>query len=349
MSKNNVTIHKQPGTSTLVRPKFGPGMLLQHEDLGALNEYTRELSRLMFRSFFGYGVICGLVVNAEVDDCNKVSVTVSAGLALGCSGDPVYVPQDQRFVLDDNCYPDLPGKLWVVLCGRTKNCAPRTSMCTSDDDESTSVCTRERDMFEIRVLSERPKCACGCVEPDTTPPVAVQADPKAVISEDDCRCADPTLPCYAENYAGKCGCTCGDGSNCDCEYILLARLDKAEEKWTPDMRVRRFIRPVLMQDPEITEASPYQTQLRVEATRQLQEELRKASEQNQVMEKQMADSLQKTESLSFELESAKTRMGELEQKYVESFAEIERLQKLIAQPPEVKKQRKVQAKTSTDV
>src|SRR5690349_3732411 len=114
MSKNNVTIHKQVGTSTLVRPKFGPGMLLQHEDLGALNDYTRELSRLMFRSLFGYGVVCGLVVNAEVDNCNKVSVTVGAGLALDCSGDPVYVPGDQRFVLDDKCYPDLPGTLWVV-------------------------------------------------------------------------------------------------------------------------------------------------------------------------------------------------------------------------------------------
>lgn len=246
MSKNSVTIHKQPGTSTLVRPKFGPGMLLQHEDLGALNDYTRELSRLMFRSLFGYGVVCGLAVTAEVDNCNKVSVTVGAGLALGCSGDPVYVPKDQRFVLDENCYPDLPDKLWVILCGTTKNCAPRTSMCASDDDEPTSVCTRERDMFEIRVLSERPKCACGCDE-STYPSPTDQ-------TRNYCWCTDPIPDCHADYYAGKCGCTCGDGTNCDCEYILLARLDKVskdgKEEWGVDHRVRRFIGPVLRRDPE---------------------------------------------------------------------------------------------------
>lgn len=240
MSKNSVTIKKHPGTSTLVRAKFSEGMLLQHEDLGALNDYTRELSRLMFRSLFGCGVICGLVVKAEVDNCNKVSVIVSAGLALDCSGDPVYVPKDQRFALDENCYPDLPGELWVVLCGTTKHCAPRTSMCASDDDEPASVCTRERDMFEIRVLSDRPKCLCGCVEPDETSNWREM--------ENACKCVDPSLPCYTNHYDGKCG--CNDG----CECILLARLDKTESEgklaWTPDHRVRRFIRPVLMRDPE---------------------------------------------------------------------------------------------------
>jgi hypothetical protein len=258
MSKNSVTIQKQPGTSTLVRPKFGPGMLLQHEDLGALNDYTRELSRLMFRSLFGCGVICGLVVNADVDNCNKVFVTVGAGLALDCSGDPVYVPKDQRFVLDENCFPDLPDKLWVVLCGTTKNCAPRTSMCTDDDDKSTSVCTRERDMFEIRVVSARPTCACGCAEPSTATGDPTYIAPKGSAeqqgSNDPCLCADPTLDCHADHYAGKCGCSCGDGSDCGCECILLARLEKSvnsEKPWTVDHGVRRFIRPVLMRDPQV--------------------------------------------------------------------------------------------------
>jgi hypothetical protein len=247
MNKTNTVVASTRDTSTLVRAKFGPGMLLQHEDLEQLNVYTRELSRLLFRSLFGCGVICGLVVRAKVDSCNKVTVTVGAGLALDCAGDPVYVPKDKRFAIDENCYPDLPKELWVVLCGTTKNCALRTSMCTDDDDTATSVCTRERDMFEIRVVSVRPTCVCGCAEP--------KEQPKTEEGKDPCLCADPTLDCHADHYAGRCGCSCGDGSNFDCQCILLAQLikneDDKEHPWHVDHRVRRFIRPVLMRDPQV--------------------------------------------------------------------------------------------------
>ena len=44
---SGATVVSKPGLSTLVRPKFGPGMLLQHEDLESLNTYTRELNRLI--------------------------------------------------------------------------------------------------------------------------------------------------------------------------------------------------------------------------------------------------------------------------------------------------------------
>ena len=80
MNNTNVTLATKPGTSTLVRAKFGPGMLLQHEDLEQLNLYTRDLSRLMFQSLFGCGVICGLVVGTK-EDCGKLNVTVGAGVA----------------------------------------------------------------------------------------------------------------------------------------------------------------------------------------------------------------------------------------------------------------------------
>jgi hypothetical protein len=241
MNKTNNLVASTTDTSTLVRAKFGPGMLLQHEDLEQLNVYTRDLSRLLFRSFFGCGVVCGLVVTPPVEECGKVYVTVGAGLALNCSGDPVHVPKNQHFAIDENCDPDITGPLWVVLCGTTKHCAPRTSMCTDDDDKTSSVYTRERGMFEIRVVSERPKCACGCAEPDGS------SDSK--VMEDACKCVDPNLPCYKPHYDGMCGC------NCDCECILLAQLvknnDDKEHPWRVDHRVRRFIRPVLMRDPQV--------------------------------------------------------------------------------------------------
>lgn len=242
MSKGTIATTKQP--STLVRPLFGPGMLLQHEDLELLTGYTRELSRLLFRSFFGCGVVCGLAVTEPGEDCGKLVVTVGAGLALDCSGDPVYVPKDQRLTLDDNCDKTIEGPLWVILCGATMPCGPRTSMCASDDDEATAVCARERAMFEIRVVGERPKCLCGC-----NPPTE---EPQAEGHKSECLCADPASDCYRDHYAGRCGCQCGDGSDCGCDCILLARLEKTRDEsapWTVDHRVRRFIRPVLMRDP----------------------------------------------------------------------------------------------------
>jgi hypothetical protein len=91
---------------------------------------------------------------------------VGGGLALDCQGDPIYVPQPQSMVLDEKCDPHIPTPLWVVLCGTEKCCSPRTSMCASDEDESPSVCTREREYFEIRIVRTRPHCACSCPEPD---------------------------------------------------------------------------------------------------------------------------------------------------------------------------------------
>jgi hypothetical protein len=248
MSKTNVTVASAKGTSKLVRAKFGPGMLLQHEDLEQLNSYTRELSRLMFQSLFGCGVICGLVVKTRLK-CGKVEVTVGAGVALTCTGDPVFVPKDETFTLDENCDPDIASPLWVVLCGTAKCCAPRTAICSTDDDEALSVCTRERDGFEIRVVSKRPECICGCKEP--------VANEKDRVSDNVCKCVEPYRPgleCYTNHYDGKCGCNCGECSACDCTCILLARLDKIgdkEQTWRADHRVRRFIRPVLMRDPVV--------------------------------------------------------------------------------------------------
>ena len=239
MSKTKLTVNRTSGTSKLVRARFGPGMLLQHEDLEQLNAYTRDLSRLMFRSFFGCGVVCGLDVTGD-EKCGKLTITVNAGLALDCNGDPVCLPKKQEITIGDEC-EEIPPELWIVLCGTTKSCAPRTAMCASDDDEPASTCTRESDGYEIRVLSQRPECACGCnARQDNVRP-----------KESDCTCVDPTLPCYADHYAGTCGCACNECS--ECGGILLAKLFWKRDEvgvWITDYSIRRFIRPVLMEDPD---------------------------------------------------------------------------------------------------
>lgn len=253
MSGSNVTVPSVKGLSTLVRPKFAPGMLLQHEDLDSLSAYTRELNRLMFRSLFGCGVVCGLVVKPD-PTCGQGAVTIDAGLGLDCDGDPIYVPKQQRLVLDKDCVPNTNGVLWIVLCAKVKCCAPRTPMCPADDDEQEAMCTRERYAFEIRAVAEPPKCACSCVQEEDP---AGNDNDRVVDEEEPCWCADPKDPCHHRHYQGECGCECDDcsGGTCCCDCILLARIEREgdvnEGKWRVDHSVRRFIRPVLMRDPQV--------------------------------------------------------------------------------------------------
>jgi hypothetical protein len=278
MSRTNATLNSINGTSTLARAKFSAGMLLQHEDLEQLNIYTRDLSRLLFRSFFGCGVVCGLVVSKpEPDPCGKLSITVAKGLALDCSGDPIYVPKDLPLALDEKCEGELPSQLWVILCGTTKCCAPRTSACASDEEESSSVCTRERFGFEIRIVRELPKCICSCRTEEE-----YESD-----HESECFCVDPNHPCYRDHYQGKCDCNAGEDCGCCCECVLLAQLDKNEEEWTVDHSVRRFVRPVLMRDPEVEAEREAARQRNQQALiKQQQQQLAKKTEKQLATERQ---------------------------------------------------------------
>lgn len=240
MNKSTVTHGCKKGPSTLIRATFSPGMLLQHEDLQQVNAYTRDLSRLLFKSLFGCGVVCGLKVQAT-SDCDQLKVTIQPGVALACSGDPVHVPQPVIVWVKGPLDPQLD-TLWVVLRRWVKHCVPRSSHCC-DDDDAPSACTRERDGFEIQVVSPRPECVCGCPDADAN------VDP----TENSCRCANSELKCYEDHYAGRCGFQGDDCDDCECKSIILARLDKPKnpgEHWKTEYRVRRFVRPVLMRDPE---------------------------------------------------------------------------------------------------
>lgn len=237
-AKSQVVGHAKDSCG-LMRPQFAPGQLLRDDDLRQGVDYTRDLSRLLFRSFFGCGVVCGLDVTATFA-CDVLTVEIDQGLALDCNGDPVHVCARKSIVVDPRCTSiALKSPLWVVLRGWEKCCAPRpASACDTGDGDAGNQCTREVDGFEIRILTELTGCECGC--------------PKGQTWRDtDCQCATPNSPCYEAHYAGKCGCSCGDCSACDCDWIILARIDSDStgKKWTADHQYRRFIRPVLIADP----------------------------------------------------------------------------------------------------
>lgn len=148
--------------TSLVRPKYSPGLLLQDDDLTTAVSYTRNLSRMLFRTLFGCGVLCGLEVDVPtIDKCGKLRTGIAKGVALSCAGDPIEVPGEQEVVIDP-CDTELPCALWFAVKHIETCCVPRTAQCPPDEDEPPSTCTRDRDGFEIRVFPERPPCSCGC-------------------------------------------------------------------------------------------------------------------------------------------------------------------------------------------
>jgi len=266
------------GLSSLIRPHFTEGLLLQDDDLTAGVSYTRELSRLMFRTIFGCGVLCGLKVDPPALECGKLKIGVDKGVALACSGDPVELQRPQTIEIDV-CKFTVENELWVSLKPHEKCCAPRTAVCAPDDEDAPAVCTRERDGYELCTFSKRPPCSCGCAQLAPAQPVAggdgtvvalaaSGTAPATASASSPCDCNSTEEPpqeprpdpspsclcnqrtavgaCYARYYNGECPCDC-----CDCDWIVLARVWRTDDAspWNVDHSVRRFVRPVLMRDP----------------------------------------------------------------------------------------------------
>jgi hypothetical protein len=280
--------------STLVRPRYSQGLLLNDDDLTQAVDYTRDLNRLLFRSLLGYGVISGLLVKPSMP-CGKLEITVEQGVALDCHGDALHLPTNCAIAVATACNTTTPLKtLWVVARRHQKYCAARAVVCAPDDDEAASAFTRIYDGVEIAVVKDWPACACGCKPPtqtqqpgdndakdaasdtaataaDNTPgkpakarsarvenggaaastqtptptPGPAPVDPKCIA-----KASSPCDPCYKDHYAGiydPCCAECGNAS----EWLMLAQLDiQTDGSWKADHVVRRFIRPLLMVDPQ---------------------------------------------------------------------------------------------------
>jgi hypothetical protein len=243
---------------TLQRPRYATGLLLEADDLTAAVTYTRDMMRLVLRSLFGCGVICGLDVTAEIR-CSRteVDVTIGKGVALDCLGDPIEVPKPVKVTFDNDC-DVVPEWLWVTVCYSDKCCRPKDTSCTIDE-HGEIVHTRIKDGFEVRVYPKRPKCACSCEPPDPGQKSSRDCcddddvDPRQAAAEAAATAGsvvepaaaavplsatrilvrqpgpggqierqEPTLPdlcdCYQNHYDGKCEC------NCCCPCVLVAKV-----------------------------------------------------------------------------------------------------------------------------
>lgn len=271
---------KRDVSKSLVAPNFVAGTVLEADQLNLAVENGRQMIRLLLRSLLGCGVMCGLVVRPR-EECSKLHIAVDCGTAVDCCGDLIEVPKTEELVID-LCGVEIKDPLWVVLRRYDKSCAPRTSVC-GDEDEERSVCTQVRAGYQIKVVWDKPECACGCevTDPQPSTPAAgmdVNMRQKAIDAEQDtiaafnvtsgtsaadfdyasirpdenkCICTD--IPdCHVKHYDGECCCDCAT-KGCNCEWIVLAQVKMArydrEDQWIADHRYRRFIRPVLMRDP----------------------------------------------------------------------------------------------------
>jgi hypothetical protein len=270
---------KYPGS--LIRPRFEPGALLLDEDLTAIVDHTRGLSRLLFRSLFGCGVVCGFRITAQVE-CGNLTVAVAPGVALDCKGDPIEMCEQQT--LGMLCAEKLPDRLWVMIrrSARDHTCATRDVVCPSDDGGGAYKPTRAKDCFELTLTKDEPKHECGCppapqldtsqttgtsgTGPGTTGPYMPPA-PSGGTTASPAGGKNPRVEavlappadweCHIPHYCGVCACGC-----CDCcgdGWVVLARVS-TKPKTIPgttaethdrevDYTVRRFLRPVIAADP----------------------------------------------------------------------------------------------------
>lgn len=78
------------------RPQYFHGMLLDDKDFLEEQGYHAGKRRLLNRMLHGTGVVCGLDLNAEK---GGRWIEVTAGLALDCCGNEIYVNKTRRFDL----------------------------------------------------------------------------------------------------------------------------------------------------------------------------------------------------------------------------------------------------------
>jgi hypothetical protein len=269
MIKRNISMNNQDknittkcglSSSSLEWPQFNPGQLLDDDDMNSGVTSTREMIRLLFRSFFGCGVICGLRVQPQwACEKTKWSITVTNGVALDCMGDVIELPADVTMVYGPDCRA-LPRALWVTICYITKCCRPKDVACSQDDDTQPKP-TRVRPGYEIRLYETLPKCACHCATADDDqrrPPAdrcCAEDHPPAA----DAEAAQPArnkstvtvCDCYKPHFEGECEC------GCNCQCVILGKItvpteDLHRREISPNDRVPatdttmvRRIRPLL--------------------------------------------------------------------------------------------------------
>lgn len=159
-------IAKADGRGSLSRPNFASGQLLEDDDLNAGVAYTRNVVRLLLRSVFGAGIVCGLKVEANRLEGTSINVIVSPGVAFDCAGHVIEVEAPKTLALG-GCDTTFTHPLWVTLYYDECPSRPREVSCDSGCDKSAqTVSTRLHEGFRIEIVEaeKSPEGACRSAE-----------------------------------------------------------------------------------------------------------------------------------------------------------------------------------------
>ena len=242
MSTNHDSKFVQTVSGTLERPRYSPGLILEDSDLTAAVDYTRDLNRLMFRSLFGCGVVCGLIATAD-EKCG-LTITVQSGLAIAPCGDPINVSRPVTIVIDKPNQADY----WILLRNKQRTCENRAVMCDDDDDDAPDQPTRIKDCAEISIVCDFPKCACMHWMLRGWRDGVKEVTPTGLQKVAQSLATDISLPPDAPTNIDCPICTadCGCGGD---DYVVIGWVHKFEAEWGVLHRgVRRFVRPALLAD-----------------------------------------------------------------------------------------------------
>ncbi len=166
----------KPGLFGLERVRYFPRQLITADDMTAEQTYFRQRDRRHNRFLHGWGVVCGLSVEAIDDKDHPWRVRVCPGYAISPQGDEISVPDPVLFDIDtgaSNCEPCQPwpcppsfnvndstrrnGEVYLAIRHAECDSRPvRVHAMGCGCDEMLCEYSRVRDDFELRVLRELP-------------------------------------------------------------------------------------------------------------------------------------------------------------------------------------------------
>lgn len=137
------------GNPALQRVRYFPGQLVTADDLRQDQDYLRERLRRQNLQLHGWGLVCGLVVEAEAG-----LLRIKPGYAISPLGDDIFVDQVVELRMVDL---DLPSSGYVAI--RYTECATKPVRMMPDTcacDETACEYSRIQDGFQIDFLAKLP-------------------------------------------------------------------------------------------------------------------------------------------------------------------------------------------------